>query len=147
MAPLLPLRGKSSPAAREIRNPKSEIRNPKEISKSKHQIQNKTSRLDVFSCFLLVIGISFGFRISDFGFRISRAAGEDFDSKRPCCRDLVHAFACLDERSAIADVLPQKRQYRRHQLDRAIDLRTAAAHIGPDANEILGLGMYGLDFA
>src|SRR6185437_4330770 len=71
-----PLRGKSSPASREILarfagNPrplrgKSEIRNPKSERNLKTQISNSKRELSI--------------RISDFGFRISREAGQGVQS-------------------------------------------------------------------
>ncbi len=64
-----------------------------------------------------------------------------------------HAAAILSMRSRVsakrgtfAGMLPQKRQQRRHQLHGSIHLRTAAAGIRADADEILGLGMHGQDF-
>jgi len=73
-----PLRGKSSPAAREILtrcagNPKSEIRNPKSERKPKCKYQNAKPFISHlgFGVLDLEFEFSFGFRISDFGFRIS----------------------------------------------------------------------------
>src|SRR5438128_12283125 len=60
--------------AAKVRNPKSEVRNPKELRKPKSEIRNpqdgtkaaSTSHSD------FDIRISFGLRISDFGFRRQR---------------------------------------------------------------------------
>ncbi|HWG41903.1 MAG TPA: hypothetical protein VN688_03885 [Gemmataceae bacterium] len=83
-----PLRGKSSPAAREIRNPKSEIRNPKSERNPKLKSINPKQLEGLVSDFFFQH--SDFLRISDFGFRISRAAGEDFlpviHEKRPASR-------------------------------------------------------------